>query len=213
MAVRSLQTTYPVIAQLIGDEAFAHLATDYWAKYPPMRGDLAQWGGELAVFITSIQALQTEPYLSDVAKVEWALHCAAIAADQAADSATFSLLTTHDPEAITLQLAPGTMLISSLFPVASILTAHLYASPSFEEVGQKLRQNTPEIALVWRQGLKSLVALCTATEAAFISQLQAGKSLLEALETTAVEVSDNLDFNTWLPIALQNGLLLGAQLL
>ncbi len=48
-ALRSLQTTYPVIAQLIGDDAFEHLARDFWAQHPPTRGDLAQWGGELSV--------------------------------------------------------------------------------------------------------------------------------------------------------------------
>ena len=60
-AQRSLQTTYPVIAQLIGDKAFANLARDFWANHPPTRGDLAQWGGSLAGVIALIPAVQTEP--------------------------------------------------------------------------------------------------------------------------------------------------------
>ena len=208
-AQRSLQTTYPVIAQLIGDEAFAHLARDFWASHPPTRGDLAQWGGSLAGFIAQIPALKTEPYMSDVAKAEWALHSAATAADQAADLATFALLTTHDADALTLQLAPGTALIHSEFPVASILTAHLYAEPSFEEVGQKLRHSTPEIALVWRQGLRPMVATCTAAEAAFIGQLLTGASLLAALESE--ELADStapFDLQIWLPQAVKCDLVL-----
>jgi hypothetical protein len=212
-ALRSLQTAYPVIAQLVGDETFALLARDFWSQHPPARGDLAQWGGDLPVFMASISALQTEPYLSDVAKVEWALHAAATATDETADLTTFSLLTEQDPDALTLLLAPGTALVHSHYPIASILTAHLYASPSFEEVGQKLRQKLPEIALVWRQGLRPKVALCTAADAAFVGQLLAAKSLLAALEAATAEESDKFDFNTWLPIAVQNGLLLGAQLL
>ncbi len=216
-ALRSMQTAYPVIARLVGDDAFEHLAHDFWAQSPPTRGDLAQWGNELTGFITTIPALQTEPYLSDVAKVEWALHTAATAADHAADFATFSLLTEHDPAALTLQLAPGTTLVHSSYPVASILTAHLYASPGFEEVGQKLRQNTPEIALIWRQGLRPRVALCTVGEAAFIRHLLDGKSLLKALNTSASLPSSasisSFDFSNWLSWAAQNGLLLGAQLL
>jgi Putative DNA-binding domain len=209
-AVRSLQTAYPVIAQLIGDAAFEHLAHDFWAQYPPTRGDLAQWGGELAGFIATISALQTEPFLSDVAKAEWALHTAAAAADKDADLATFALLTEHDADTLTLQLAPGTALIHSEFPIASILTAHLYAAPSFEEVGQKLRQNTPEIALAWRQGLRPMVAACTVAEAAFIAQLLAGESLLAALESDELAASgEAFDFQHWLPQAVQKGLLLG----
>ena len=213
-AQRSLQAAYPVIAQLIGDQAFEHLARDFWAQQPPTRGDLAQWGGALAAFIARISALQTEPYLSDVARAEWALHTAATAADQGADLATFSLLTTQDPAALTLQLAPGTALVRSQYPIASILTAHraphLDTSPSFEEVGQKLRQNLPEIALVWRQGLRPMVALCTAAEAAFIGQLRRGASLLAALESDELAATAApFDLQLWLPQAVQSGLLLG----
>ncbi len=215
-AQRSLQTAYPVIAQLIGDEAFAHLARDFWAQHPPTRGDLTQWGGELTGFIARIPALQTEPYLSDVAKVEWALHTAATTADRDADLATFSLLVEHDPNDIALLLASGTALISSAYPIASIITAHLYGRLSFAEVGQHLRNNTPEIALVWRQGLRPMVAICTAAEAAFVAQLLAGASLLTALESDEVTASDRaesapFDFQLWLPAAVQNGLVLGVR--
>ena len=209
-ALRSLQTAYPVIAQLIGDIAFEHLAHDFWAQHPPARGDLAQWGGELADFIASISALQTEPYLRDVAKAEWALHTAATAADKEADLATFALLTEQDPVALTLQLAPGTALIHSNYPVASLLTAHLYAAPSFVEVGQKLRQNTPEIALVWRHGFRPMVASCTAAEAAFVGQLLADAPLLAALDNMDQPTGTApFDLQLWLPQAVQSGLLLG----
>ena len=213
-AQRSLLAVYPVVAQLIGDEAFEHLAHDFWAHHPPTRGDLAQWGGELCDFIARIPALQTEPYLADVAKTEWALHTAATAADRAADLSTFARLTEQDPYTLTLLLAPGTALVQSKFPIASILTAHLYGAPSFEEVGQKLRHSTPEIALVWRQGLRPMVVACTAAEAAFIARLLAGASLLAALESDELAVnvgaqSATFDFQLWLPQAVQRGLLLG----
>ncbi len=212
-AKRSLQSAYPVIAQLVGDDAFAHLARDYWAQHPPMRGDLAQWGGELAIFIDGISALQTEPYLSDVARAEWALHVAATAADQNVDLATFSLLTEHDPDAVSLKLASATALISSIHPVASILTAHLYEQPTFEAVGQMIRSATPETALVWRRGLQPRVMACTATESAFVARLLAGQSLLSALEDANMHDEAAFDFHQWLQKAVELGLVAGAQLL
>ena len=116
---------------------------------PPARGDLAQWGGELSVFIARIAALHT---------------------------------------------------------------AYLYASPSLEEVGTKLRQNTPEIALVWRHGLRPRVALCAKSEAQFLARLLSGKSLLAALESDAPPVNTApFDFQLWLPQAVQSGLLLGVR--
>lgn len=207
LAVRSLQSVYPVVEQLIGPEAFAMLARDLWCSLPPTRGDLAQWGGGLADFVTAIPQLGTEPYLPDVARIEWALHLAATAVDEAADLASLALLTTHEPDALTLQLAPGTVLIGSPHPAASIVTAHLYASPPFEEVAHKLREQAPESALVWRHGLRPRVANCPPAEAMFVQGLLAGASLLAALESAP------FDFNHWLPQAVQNGLLLGARLL
>lgn len=210
-AKRSLQAAYPVIAQLVGDEAFAHLARDHWAQNPPMRGDLAQWGGELAIFIDGISALQTEPYLSDVARVEWALHVAATAADQAADLTTISLMTEHDPAELTLRLAPAATLFHSAYPIASMVTAHLDGSPSLETVGLMLRQNTPETALVWRRGLQPRVIACTANESAFTASLLAGKSLLAALEAANLRDEAAFNFHHWLQSAVTLGLVLGAK--
>lgn len=216
-AARSLHSVYHVTAQLIGDEAFEHLARDFWAHHPPVRGDLAQWGDELSAFITRIDALQTEPYLSDVAKAEWALHTAAIAPDKAVDLASFSLLAEQDADSVTLDLASGITLIHSAYPLASLLTAHLYPdvadSPSFEDVGQKLRDGTPEIVLVWRHDLRPMLRCCDVGEAQFMTQLLTGASLLAALEALPSDESAQLDINVWLPQAVHSGLLLGARLL
>jgi hypothetical protein len=222
-ALRSLQSAYPVVSQLLGEENFQRLAHDLWEEHPPTQGDLAQWGGYLPIFLASIPDLQAEPYLSDVATIEWALHRAMTVADASVDIPSFELLATLKPDAITLQLAPATALFASPYPVASILTAHLYQSPSFEETGRKLRQNTTETALVWRQGLKPMVRDCTTGEAALITGLFAGQSLLVALESSSASIPASaktmphdtsaaaFNFNEWLPHAVQTGLLLGVR--
>ena len=216
LAVRSLQASYPVVNQLIGDDAFALLARDLWHHSPPVRGDVAQWGGGLAALIGSIPQLAAEAYLPDVARIEWALHQAATAADASADLANLALLTQHDPDLLTLQLAPGCIVLHSPYPAASVMTAHLYDSPTFDAVGHKLRAQTPESALVWRQGLRPMVAACTQADALFIDNLLAGSSLITALEAASAATADvdaAFDFNLWLPRAAQTGLLLGARLL
>ncbi len=208
LALRSLQTAYPVVEQLIGADAFAMLASDLWRQAPPLRGDLAQWGADLAGLIQSIEALNAEPYLPDVAQIEWALHRLATAADASVDLSTLALLTTQAPDTVTLQLYPSATLLASDFPAASIVSAHLYAQPTFEVVGQKLRAQTPEVALLWRNGLRSMLTTCPAADALFIQNLLDGASLSAALDAAA-----DFDFNHWLPQAAQNGLLLGARLL
>jgi hypothetical protein len=205
MAQAGLGAAYPVLAQLLGDDSFAQLARALWHAQPPQRGDIAQWGAALAGFVESSEQLADEPYLADVARVEWALHLAAHAADPAADPASFALLASSDPQALGLQLAPGATAIASRWPVVSLVNAHLEQSPSLQEAGQRLRQGCAETALVWREGLRPRVRQALAGEAALLQALSAGQSLGQALDVAA-----DLDFNAWLPLAAQTGLLLAA---
>ena len=201
-----MQAAYPVMAQMLGDEAFAMLARDFWRAHPPVRGDLAQWGAELGDWVQGHAQLAGEPFLGDVARVEWALHRAASAADLEPQPATFALLSTMEPDGLTLQLSSGTRVVSSAYPVASIVAAHLHGNPTLEVVGARLRAGEGESAVVWRQGFKPQVAPCSAAEADFVRALQSGASLLSALAQAG-----NLDFNPWLTSAVQNGLVLGAR--
>ena len=204
-AERTLLASFPVVAQLVGIDSFHLLARDFWHQHPPTRGDLAQWGEALAAFLQANTQLADEPYLGDVARVEWALHLAAGAADRVPAPASFALLSSTAPDALALLLSCGTAVVCSAYPVASIVTAHLGASPSLQAVGEKLRAREGECALVWRQGFKPRVAQCSVPEAALVQALLDGASLSAALSRAA-----ELDFAQWLPSAVQSGLVLGA---
>jgi hypothetical protein len=203
LAQRALQAAYPVVAQIVGDASFADLARALWHAQPPQRGDIACWGAGLADFVQASAQLQDEPYLSDVARAEWALHQCAAAPDHSPDRSTMALLTTHDPEQLGLLLAPGCAVVRSAWPVASVLGAHLYQTPNFTTVGQQLRDALAQDAVVWRVGWRPLVREAAPGEAIFLSALMRGGAVSRALE-----VSPTLNFSTWLPAAVQSGLLL-----
>jgi hypothetical protein len=188
----------------VGDEAFSALSGDFWHIDPPMLGDLAQWGGDLPAFLQHNLQLAGEPYLADVARVEWALHQCALAADCAADLASLALLSTADASALTLRLASGTAMVTSEFPVASIVTAHLHADPSLEQAGRMLRDGSAETALVWRQGYRPRVSACGPAEATLLEHILRGSDLL-----TALEHAPGIAFSAWLTRAVQCGLVLG----
>ena len=206
-AERSLLATYPVLAQLLGDESFPLLARDFWHSHPPMLGDLAQWGDALAAFLAANAQLQDEPYLADVARVEWALHRCASAPDIPPDPASFALLAGTAPEALTLLLASGTAVVASSHPVASIVGAHLGPDPTLEEAGRRLRAGIAESACVWRHGLRPRVARCEASASTLLQALLGGASLAQALDQ-----SPGFAFDQWLPQAVRDGLVLGARL-
>ena len=218
LAERALGAAYPVLAQLIGDESFAPLARHFWRRHPPSQGDMACWGDGLADFLDASSQLVDEPYLADVARVEWALHQAATAADALPDSTSFALLSSVDPAELTLTLGAGVFLLRSTYPVASIVNAHLLGEPALAEAGALLRAEAAEHALVWRQGFKPRVCTITAAEYALLAALQAGGSLEAALDSaligTATDTPDaaaEFSFENWLGRAVQDGLVTGAR--
>lgn len=203
----ALCAAYPVLAQLLGNESFEALARALWHAGPPLRGDAAQWGGALAEFVCASDQLADEPYLADVARLEWALHCAASAADGQADAASFALLAEHNPANIYLQLSPGCATLCSGWPVVSIIHAHLQPTPGLTQVGQFIRDRVGQDALVWRNGLRPLLRQAQAGEAVFVAALLAGQTLGAALDQAPA-----LDISAWLPMAVQTGLLLAVRL-
>lgn len=217
LAERALAAAYPVVAALIGGDNFALLARDLWHHHPPRRGDLAQWGDALPGFVQARPQLADVPYLGDVARAEWALHRAAGAADAAPDLPSFARLAQEDPQGLALSLAPGTAVIASRHPVASLVTAHLHGTPSLAEAAQRLQRGEGEHALVWRQGHRPRIAPTAPAAAALVQALLAGADLPQALDAAAAcdaqdapdATEEALDFSAWLHAAVTDGLVIG----
>jgi len=205
LAERALLAAYPVLAQMLGAESFAALARALWHATPPQRGDVAQWGDTLADFVAASPQLAGEPYLADVARVEWALHCCASAADAVLQPATLALLGSHDLDALRLQLAPGTALLCSPWPVVSLVHAHGDGGVTLAQAAALLHAGQAEDALVWRQGYRPRLRQAQAGEADFVAALLAGSAL-----GAAMDAAPQLDTSAWLTDAVQSGLLLAA---
>lgn len=203
LAERALLAAYPVLAQMLGGESFAALARALWHASPPQRGDIAQWGGTLADFVSTSPQLADDPYLADVARVEWALHRCASAPDAELQAATLALLGSHDLDALQLQLAPGAALIRSPWPVASLMLAHTQGGVTLAEAATRLRVGQAENALVWRQGYRPCVRQALPDEAGFVTALLRGVPL-----GAAMDAAPQLDINAWLTDAVPSGLLL-----
>lgn len=218
LAERALAAAYPVVAQMMGEESFAPLARYFWRQHPPQRGDMAQWGAELADFLDAAPQMADEPFFGDVARVEWALHNAAGSADAATDAASFALL--GQSSDVGLQTCPGLYLLASHYPVVSLVNAHLYANPSVAQAFESLQGGAREYALVWREGFKPRVRQASAAEYALLQALLANQTLDQALEQALNQNLSGLgehsnsaefNFNDWLTQSVQQGLVIGAK--
>ncbi len=204
-AERALQAAYPVVMQLIGEENFAYLARDFWHQHPPQRGDWAQWGDQLPQCVAKKEQLSDVPYLADVARIEWALHTCAGAADRQQDVGSFALLTQHAPEELFVTVAAAAQILSSAYPAATIVLAH-QGQATMDEAAQQQHAGVGQTALVWRQHFAPRLRVVQPAELGFTSAVCAGHSLAQALDAAQAE----FDLHTWLAQAVHSGLLLGA---
>lgn len=205
LAERALATAYPTLQQLLGDESFAALARDFWRRQPPVASDITCWGEGLAGFVADAESLADEPYLPDMARLEWALHRVQTAADAPASLPVgLELLGTHDPAALRLQLPAGSTVLVSAWPVFSLWQAHQStAVDRFDVVRVALAEGRGEQGVVTRSGWVPQALLLPAAEARFTAALLASQNLEQALSDAVQEAGDEFDFASWLVAALQ----------
>lgn len=214
IAARALAASHPVLTEALGEDSAATLAWRLWCEAPPERGDLADWGEALPALIERLPDLAEHAWLADLARLEWALHRAALAADAPAAASGLQALLDTPPERLALQLRPGTAVGVAAGPVCRWWQAHQHgaASPAREaglaDVAAALARGEGEAWQVWREGLRLRVATLSPADAAFCAALLAGQSLAQALRHAAPT-----NFEAWLTRALREGWLLAVQTL
>ena len=200
LAERALAGCYPTVVELLSAESFAALARAFWMRHPPTDGDIALFGEPLADFVAQDVQLASEPYLADVARLEWAVHRCGFAADAPVLVTGLERLGGEDAPNCSLTLRPGTVLCSSDWPIASIWLAHRRSDADrLDAIAQALTQAQAESALVVRDGWRVVVEVLEHADARFTDAVLRGRPLADAL----IQAGDAFDFQAWLIRALQ----------
>ena len=90
-----LEKTFPGVVKLVDKRFFAYMADAFIRSHPPASPCLFEYGGALADFLDGFPACKNFPYLGDVARFEWAVHCAFHAPDGAKPDAVFRTCVIH----------------------------------------------------------------------------------------------------------------------
>ena len=208
-ADRALASTFGTVQAMVGAEDFTHLATEFWHAHPPQRGDLGEWGAEFPAWLGAHAAMAPWPWLADSARLDHALHRAERAADAVLDAASLALLESTDPLRLRMQLMPGTALLRSAWPIASIHAAHQLggdaAEHAFEAVRAAIADGCGEQVLVARQGWRAVVHRLDSPGAAWAQAVLDGLCLADAL----AGAGEGFDFTAWLGTALRESWLKG----
>jgi hypothetical protein len=208
LAVRALATAYPVVAALIGKDSFRALAHALWLAHPPSQGDISRWGEQLPGVLQSHPIAVGLPYLADVARLEWDLHCCEWAAPTSADPHSFSGMACTPLDELYGVMATGFQLWASDWPVVSLWQAHqAVATPSeWALARERLAARTGEWVLTCTSGQAPRVFKPQASLAERLLKLANGASLGQVISPGLGPEDQDLE---WLAQAVQNGWLIG----
>ncbi|SMX32958.1 HvfC/BufC N-terminal domain-containing protein [Actibacterium lipolyticum] len=194
----ALETAFPVIHALVGEEFFKAMAGVFLRAHPPSSPLMMFYGTEMADFLADFEPVKHLGYLPDTARLELALRESYHAADAAPmDPETLVNLPPDRLMETRLRLSPAVRLVRSAYPITSIWRAH--HDPAAEKP-----QMRAEDALIMRPEYDPTVHRLPPGGAAFIGALMNGNKLGGAV-AAAEEAAEDFDLTQTL------GLLIGGQ--
>ncbi|GFE77210.1 DNA-binding domain-containing protein [Novosphingobium sp. TCA1] len=177
----ALFANFPVVAALVGEDAFAACASSYVDAVPPAEARLCLYGDRFPRFVDAWAAFAEAPYLGDVASVERLVVEALFAADAHVLDPS-ALASGMNPEA-PLRWHPATRTAKTLVPAASLWLAH---QPEASEDALETIIWEPELILITRPEDAIEVRAIDVPTRAFL----AGATLADAAARAAGEDGD-----------------------
>lgn len=180
--IDALAAIYPVVEQLVGLEFFGFMTDRYIRAHPSRSGNLHNLGNEMASFLRSFQPASTLPYLSDVARLEWAYHQVFHApAARPFEPEVLEQMSTEEYPDLCFNLGPACRLVCSAFPIFGIWQVN-----QENYIGDKSVNLTsgPESVLIVRPEMEVELWRLDPAECCLLVALENGSNLGEAVETT-----------------------------
>lgn len=186
----ALAGAYPVIRQLVGDEFFRFIARKFIEQHPSRDVNLYHYGAEWADFVGAFLPARELVYLSDVAALEWAYHCAYFAPEASVLSLErlVEISVEHYPYLI-LHVHPACRVLRSVYPIGAIWQAHQPGENSNFQIDLACSETH---ILVSRHANVVQVSELLAADALWLEQIQCGVTLGDA---TARSVERYPDFD------------------
>ncbi len=189
-----LATVYPVVVQLVGAEFFKTICRHYIPVHPQPSGDLQKCGADMSAFLATFEPAQKHPYLSDIAKLEWAYYQATTAAD--ATPVSFDVLThlAGSGQDFALTLHPSAQLLTFEYNAADIWHAHQNLTVETELELKVIAHSL----LVARNGAHEVIFKhLSEHEVLFLSACKAGAQFTEAMNNVANAVQNDVQMATF----------------
>lgn len=186
----AVQTSYPVIGAIVGDEFMSAACSRYALSVPSTSGDLNLYGAGFDAFLADFAPAKSLPYLPAVARLEWQVQRVYGAQDVAEpDLQRLADTTAEYWGSLRFELDPAHALLASDWPIVTIWQVNQigYEGDFTVDMGQA------QCALVQRTPDGVTVVGVSRAESEFLRGLAANATLDQAVETAcAIDDQFNL---------------------
>lgn len=171
----ALETAFPVIRKLVGDDFFKAMAGVYLRQHPPSTPLMMFYGAEMPVFLQGFEPAADLGYLPDMARLELAMRQSYHGAD--APAINPDLLQSMPPDrlmAARMTLAPATQLVQSPWPIHAIWLANM------QDDAPK-PQMQPQDVLITRPEFDPIPVALPSGGAAFVHAIAQGQTFADSI--------------------------------
>jgi hypothetical protein len=198
--IRALESNFPVVRRLLGEQYFAGLAREFVQKHPPQSPLMFQYGSAFGDYLKAEEDLADYPYLCDVAMLEQQMRLSYHEADAPTLPATaLTQISEDDLMNATFTPHPAMATFDSNFAIHSIYRAHQGAS--VESIGDVARE---ESVLIVRPIFDVELHSLNRPQSVFLRALSAGRSLGVSADA-AFEASEDFDLSSAISLLLKPG--------
>lgn len=172
----TLLAVFPVTARLVDERFFRYAASEFVRYHPPTEPRLVRYGAEFPNFLRTFAGVEQMSFVSETARLEWAI---AEALDEASQpSLALTALNAVDNATPKLNLQPSLRFVISHWPVLSIWSAHQPGGDIHSM--RNLSRKSQRIAL-WRTGENVRFVLLSSAQFSFRYSLKAGLGIDKAV--------------------------------
>jgi len=203
--LEALQTSYPAVERLVGEDFFVAAADRYMRRYPSLTGNLQAYGAQFPALLQTMEEAATIAYLPDIARLEWARQLSFLAADahglEASDIAyRLQYLGDHPMRMI---LHPAVQLVASSHPISDIW--HYCMQPSNASLHL---DGDGQSVLLWRDGAQLAMQVMDTAATIFLASILDGKEMHHAFADVQAEGFHDFDLSELLPFLVTNKLVI-----
>ena len=176
----ALQSSFPAIRRLVGEDYFRQTAREFQRRHPSRSGDLLRAGEPFPDFLAGLHGTDGYSYLVDVARLEWLIQEALLAADHAPlDLQSLARVAPSAYDALRFELHPALRLFESRYPAQRIWEANVGSDAEPETID--LHSGGERLA-VMRHRLQLRFHRLSVGEVGFLASLGRGESFAAAVE-------------------------------